>query len=316
MLTTAYNHLFGPVPSRRLGVSLGIDLVPHKTCNLNCIYCECGRTTRLTMKRAEYVVLEQVREELTHFMSTQPVPDYLTLSGAGEPLLNSSAGELIAWMKNKFQGVPIAVLTNGTLFTSPEVRQAVQGADLVLPSLDAATQSVFRKIDRPHRTLEITAVIQGLVELRQEFSGHVWLEVFIVPGINDHTAELAALHQAITRINPDRIQLNTLDRPGTKVDLCSATREQLEQIIDFWQLPNVEIIARAQRTSSHRGVRQEKAAAILETISRRPCTVEDLIQVLNLPIQEVNKYLGILEEEQQIQHRQQGAMIFYEIKRN
>jgi len=316
MITTTYDHLFGPVPSRRLGVSLGIDLVPHKTCNLNCIYCECGRTTWLTMERDEYVALEQVREELTHFMAAQPAPDYLTLSGAGEPLLNSRAGELIAWMKNSFPDVPVAVLTNGTLFSNADVRQAVQRADVVLPSLDAATQPVFHDINRPHRALDIAAVIEGLVELRHEFSGKIWLEVFIAPGLNDHEQELTALRQAIIRIHPNRVQLNTLDRPGTEADLGSATQAQLEHIIDFWQLPNTEIIARVQRTSAHRGVRQEKMAAILETISRRPCTVEDLTQVLNLPIQEVNKYLGILEKEQQIQQRRQGAMAFYERKRN
>ncbi len=306
-----YRHLFGPVPSRRLGFSLGIDLVPAKTCSLNCIYCECGRTTRLTVTRREYVPFEEIETELTHYLSTNPAPDYLTLSGSGEPLLHSRAGELIRWMKAHYPSIPVAVLTNGTLFTDPEVRRAVLDADVVLPSLDAATPRVFAKINHPHRLLQITEIIAGLVALRQVYSGEMWLEVFIVPGVNDAESERTALRDAIVRISPDRVQLNTLDRPGTVSDIRAATRQELEKISAVWQLPGVEIVARTAAGPEQRMVRAECESVILETIARRPCTMRDLAHLLGMHINEVNKYLGILEKQGKIESRRQGEDLFY-----
>lgn len=306
-----YRHIFGPVPSRRLGNSLGIDLVPLKTCNLNCIYCECGRTTHLTMERREYVPFEQVCEELTRFLSENPPPDWLTFSGSGEPLLYSRAGELLEWIKGHAPDIPLAILTNGTLFTDPEVRREVQRADLILPSLDAATPALYRKIDRPHPQLQVEKIIEGLVELRCGYSGRIWLEVFIVPGLNDQESELSALREAILRIAPDRVQLNSLDRPGTLLGLRAADRAELERIIEFWQLPRVEIVARSASDPKPRTVRTEREGAILETIARRPCTLEDLVQILGMHINEVNKYLAILEKEGKIHTQRAGPLLFY-----
>ncbi len=307
-----YQYLFGPVPSRRLGFSLGIDLVPAKTCNLNCIYCECGRTTQLTMERREYVALDQVCEELERFFSDNPAPDYLTFSGSGEPLLHSRAGELVEWMKGRFPSVPVAVLTNGALFTDPRVRRAVRRADVVLPSLDAATPAVFKKINRPHPTLQIGEIIEGLVRLRQDYDGRIRLEVFIVPGLNDTEEELAALRDALVRISPDVVQLNTLDRPGAVRTVRAATLSELQRVVDFWQLPKVEIIARSAAGPEQRVMRRDRESAILETVARRPCTLEDLTVILGMHQNEANKYLGILEKQKKLQSRRQGALIFYE----
>lgn len=309
-----YRHIFGPVPSRRLGTSLGIDLVPLKTCNLNCIYCECGRTTRQTADRREYVSLVEVRAELIHYLAGNPAPDYLTFSGSGEPLLHSGAGELLTWIKDSYPGIPLAILTNGTLFSNPEVRALVQRADLVLPSLDAATQEVFKKIDRPLPALQIETIIEGLVSLRREYPGKIWLEVFIVPGLNDSETELAALKRAILRIAPDRVQLNTLDRPGAVADIRAATRSELERIADIWQLPGIDMVARTPAGAKLDSARSERESALLETIARRPCTLEDLSVILGWHINEVNKFLGVLEEQGKIQSRRQGEMVFYEQK--
>lgn len=120
-----YTYLFGPVPSRRLGISLGVDLVPHKTCSLDCIYCECGETTNLTIKRREYVPLDDVLEELEKYFQNHPDPDYITFSGSGEPCLHSRIGEVLHFIRNKKPGVAIAVLTNGTLFNQKDVRTAL-----------------------------------------------------------------------------------------------------------------------------------------------------------------------------------------------
>ncbi|HPI73836.1 MAG TPA: radical SAM protein [bacterium] len=307
-----YQYLFGPVPSRRLGFSLGIDLVPAKTCNLNCIYCECGRTTQLTMERREYVALDRVCEELERFFFDHPAPDYLTFSGSGEPLLHSRAGELVEWMKERFPSVPVAVLTNGTLFTDPQVRRAVGRADVVLPSLDAATSAVFKKINRPHPILQIEEIIEGLVRLRQDYDGRIWLEIFIVPGLNDTKDELSALRDAVVRISPEVVQVNTLDRPGTVRAVRAATLSELQRVVDFWQLPKVEIIARSAAGPEQRVMRRDRESAILETVARRPCTLADLTIILGMHQNEVNKYLGILEKQRKLQSRRQGSLIFYE----
>ena len=309
-----YQHLFGPVPSRRLGISLGIDLVPMKTCTLDCIYCECGQTTDLTIERGEYVPLESVKAECRHYLDHHPVPDYVTFSGSGEPTLNCHVGEVIRFIQSREQQVPVAVLTNGTLLGDPWVRDELKEAAVVIPSLDAATGRVFRKINRPHPRLDVNTFIDGLVRFRRDFSGQVWLEVFIVPGLNDTLAELTALKQAIAKIAPDRVQLNTLDRPGTVNNIRAADWTELEQVLDFWQLENAEIIAHAPERRQLAAYREDAESAILETIARRPCTLEDLNRILGLHANEVNKYLDVLEADQKIEVVQQERGFFYRIK--
>ena len=173
-----YNYLFGPVPSRRLGISLGVDLVPMKTCTLNCVYCECGRTTHLALERKEYVPFDAVKEELTHYFSHNPGPDYVTFSGSGEPTLNSRIGDVVHSIKNQTSDIPIAVLTNGTLLFQKQTCDDIRDATVVIPSLDAATEKVFRKINQPHPQLKIDTIIRGLVQFRKDYSRQIWLEIF------------------------------------------------------------------------------------------------------------------------------------------
>jgi len=309
-----YQHLFGPVPSRRLGMSLGIDLVPHKVCSLNCVYCECGRTTNLTTDRKEYVSYDEVTGELEHFLKNHPAPDWLTFSGAGEPTLNSRIGEVITFAKDRFPDLRIAVLTNGTLLSDPEVRKEIRNADLVLPSLDAASETVFRKMDRPWHGIRLDEYIQGLVDFKKGFKGEFWLEVMILPGYNDAPDELQRMKEAITRIRPDRVQLNTLDRPGTVDQLRAANRMELQHIIDFWQLPDVEIIASVQKRTSLTSYREDTETAILETITRRPCTLEDLEKIVGLHVNEINKYLGVLDQQGLIEAVRQERGLFYQVR--
>jgi wyosine [tRNA(Phe)-imidazoG37] synthetase (radical SAM superfamily) len=306
-----YRTLFGPVPSRRLGMSLGIDLIPMKTCTLNCVYCECGRTTNLTVDRLEYVPFDLVCEELTHFLSTHAQPDYLTFSGSGEPLLNSRIGDVLTFAKKEFPQIPVAVLTNGTLLSDFKVRQAILTADVILPSLDAATPGIFRRINRPHPDLQIDAIIKGLVDFRLEYPGEIWLEVFVIPGENDSASELLALKHAILKIAPDRIQLNTLDRPGTEFGIRPASRLELQNIIDFWQIDRVEIIAKIRLHAALRSYRKDIESAILETIARRPCTLNDLVAILSLHPNEMNKYLASLEENGKIVGKRLKRGVFY-----
>ncbi|MDF1573580.1 MAG: radical SAM protein [Bacteroidales bacterium] len=309
-----YKHLFGPVPSRRLGMSLGIDLIPHKICSLNCVYCECGATTTLTDERKEYVPVEEVYRELTDFFLHNPDPDYLTFSGAGEPTLHKHIGEVIAFVRELRPGIPVSVLTNGTLLGDAEVRKELMQADLVLPSLDAATDLALRRINRPPRSLQAADYINGLVQFSQEFKGEIWLEILILPGYNDGEQNLEALKEAILKIKPHRVQLNTLDRPGTVVGLLPAPMAQLKEIAGFFGMEQVEIIAPPEERSQVKSYRTDVESVILETIARRPCTLSDLEQILGLHINEINKYLGVLEEAGKVESLKQERGTFYQLR--
>ena len=306
-----YKYLFGPVPSRRLGISLGVDLVTHKICSLDCVYCECGRTTNLTCERKEYVPLKDVLKELGHYFENNPNPDYITFSGSGEPTLNTSIGKVIEFIKKNKKNVSVALLTNGTLFSKKEVRDDVINADLIIPSLDAVSAKAFRKINRPCPDLNIEAYIQGLWDLRNEFKGKIWLEVLIIPGYNDSQKDLEFLKKSIEKIKPDKTQLNTLDRPGTVSDITSATKESLEKISDFLGFDNIEIIAAFKDQKKGIPFRKDIKEAVLETIKRRPCTLEDLSSILGKHINEINKYLSKLEKEGEIKVVAQKIGNFY-----
>ncbi|HZD43907.1 MAG TPA: radical SAM protein [Methanomicrobiales archaeon] len=309
-----YKHLFGPVPSRRLGVSLGIDLVPHKTCTYDCIFCECGRTTDLTCERREYVPTEEVLEELDDYLTSHPLLDYITFSGSGEPTLHTGIGNIIHHITSRYPEYRVAILTNGCLLTDESVRMDILEADLIIPTLSAVSQDLFRKIHRPYPGLDPVRIIDGLVELRKEFSHEIWLEVFIVPGINTGAAELARLRSAIERIQPDRVQLNTLDRPGAVEWVRAAGRDELERIADYLDGEHIEIIAPASSRRESPGFSGTIQETIVSTLERRPCTVIDLAEMLGLHPAEVNKYLEVLLEEGLLEERCGERGVFFRKK--
>lgn len=309
-----YKHLFGPVPSRRLGMSLGVDLVPHKVCSFNCIYCECGKTTHFTTDRKEYVPVKEVFSEMKHFFGHNPAPEYITFSGAGEPTLHSGMGKVLSFIKSSWPDIPVAVLTNGSLLSDPGVRKELANANVVLPSLDAATDQAFRKINRPPGRINLDEIIAGLIEFRKEFQGEIWLEVLILPGYNDNVENLKALRTAISNIEPDRIQLNTLDRPGVIAGLRPASQAELDKIALEWNLKNLEIIAPAEERKHVPSYRTDVENAIRETLSRRPCTLGDLEKILGIHINEINKYLGAMEESGVIETSEQERGTFYHLK--
>lgn len=305
-----YKYLFGPVPSRRLGISLGVDLVPHKTCSLDCVYCECGRTRQLTIERAELVPTDAVIAELKTFLAPNPQLDYITFSGAGEPTLHSGIGRITACLKENFPDYKIALLTNGTLFHDLRLIEEVQAIDLILPSLDAASDKVFRPINRPGQGLKIEAIVNGLAQLRKNFAGQIWLEIFIVPGLNDTDDEIEQLKNAIQRIEPDRVQLNTLDRPGAVAWIKPATKEQLEKIaqqLDY----RAEIIANFQNRARVVSYNVDVESTILQTIQRRPCTVDDLAATLGLHPNEINKYIETLLSQKLIDANRLARGLFF-----
>jgi wyosine [tRNA(Phe)-imidazoG37] synthetase (radical SAM superfamily) len=226
-------YLYGPVRSRRLGTSLGISLTPYKTCDFDCVYCQLGRTTDLTIEKREYIKVSQIIDELKVWLeSNKEIAqglEYITLSGSGEPTLNAKFGELISEIK-KITPLKVALLTNASLLFDPQVRRQVWQADLIVPSLDAVTQELFVKVDRPHPSINIEDIINGLVALRREFRGKIWLEVMLVKGVNDDIRHIRKLKEVIERINPDKIQLNSPVRTTADAGVLAVGKPKLRKI--------------------------------------------------------------------------------------
>lgn len=307
-------YLFGPVPSRRLGISLGVDLVPHKVCTLNCVYCEVGRTTLLTLERKEYVPIDEVIHELDDFLAQEPSLDYITFSGQGEPTLNSGLGRVIEHIKTYHPQYRVAVLSNGTLFWDKALRKEVMKADVILPDLDAVSQSVFLKINRPKAGLDNRQIIAGLQALRREFSGKILMEVFLIPHLNDSTEELELIKETLLKLAPDSVQLNSLDRPGTETWVRPMSRERMVEIAEFLKPLKAEIVANPQNRKTIKSFDDDIQTNILETISRRPCTDEDLCQILSLHKNELNKYLSSLLDEGKIESIQMERGLFFKLR--
>lgn len=306
-----YQYLFGPVPSRRLGVSLGIDLVPHKTCSYNCIYCECGKTTDLTTEREEFYPTDAIIREIDDYLSSHPKLDFITFSGSGEPTLHSGMGKIARHIRENFPEYRIALLTNGSLLTDPEVRAEAVDVHVVVPSMDAVSESVFKKIDRPCSSITAHDVLSGIVTFREEFKGEIWLEIFIVPGLNDTDEELLFLRDAIAEIRPDRVQLNALDRPGIYDWITTPSIEEMERIAASLGFPGIEIVEGLASRSDIASFSQDVSESILGTIRRRPCTIDDLSNILGLHPNEVRKYIDPLLAEGSITEERESRGIFY-----
>ncbi len=272
--------LFGPVPSRRLGRSLGVDLIPRKTCPFDCIYCEVGPTTARTAGRRNFETEAIIRELEGYLAGPHPALDFITLAGSGEPTLNLGLGRIIEAAKS-LTATPLAVLTNGALLHLPAVRRELAAADVVLPSLDAGSEETFQAINRPLQGFTLTRLRQGLRAFRREYRGQIWLEIMLVPGLNDGEAELAALRDCIREIAPDKVQLNTPVRPGVEDWVKPLSSEEMAAIAAFLGGP-VEVIAAFDRGPAA-GL-SPSDGQFLEALARRPMTAVDLAKVLGLPV--------------------------------
>ncbi len=302
-------HTYGPVPSRRLGRSLGVDLVPMKTCNFNCVYCQLGPTAELTTERAEYVPADEVVAEVRRKLESGVRPDYVTLGGSGDPTLHSCFGD-IARRIREFTDVPLALLTNGGLFYQPEVRAECGALDLILPSLDAGDEETFRIVNRADIHLTLAMLVDGLAALRREFDGQIWLEVFIVDGMNSSDTQVARIKSQIDKIKPDRVQLNTAVRPPAEQGVRSPSTERLEEIREMLG-PKAEIIAPYAPSVETAGGRAKKEE-VLAMLQRRPCTLADVANGLDIHPNEALKYVQSLLAESRIEVRQRLYETFYE----
>lgn len=302
------NHIFGPVPSRRLGRSLGVDLVPFKTCTYDCIYCQLGRTTNKTMERKEWVPLHDVLGELRQKLCSKP--DYITLSGSGEPTLFSRVDELIDRIKT-MTDVPVAVLTNGSLLWREDVRRQLIDADLVIPSLDAGDEAMFRRVNRPHEAISFEQMLDGLIRFRHEFQGRYWLEVFALSANTAMPGGLSKIAQCVDRIRPDRVQLNTVTRPPAERSAIGVCPERLEELASFFD-PPAEVIADycgVQRQTEFAASREE----VLAMLRRRPCSVEDIAGGLGMHRNAVLKYVEELKAENQLEESLTAGKVHYMI---
>jgi wyosine [tRNA(Phe)-imidazoG37] synthetase (radical SAM superfamily) len=306
-------YLYGPVPSRRLGLSLGVDLIPRKTCTYDCIYCQLGRTTNKTVRRDTYIPVQPIIQEIKEYIDHIKTPvDYITLSGSGEPTLHSQIGPIIGEIKS-MTSIPVAVITNGSLLFMDEVKEDLSQADLVIPSFDAVSRTVYETINRPEDSLEIGQVIRGLGDFRVQFQGQIWVEILYCRGVNDDPVEVTKMKEALEQINPDRIQLNTVYRPPAE-DFASPLAEERLKEIEGRFGAKASIIA-PYRGENFLGGKGEVEAQIIDALQRRPLTAEDMAEMWGLHPQEVIKHLKMLLDDNTIRYRLHGRKVFYEIAR-
>ena len=293
-----YKYIFGPVPSRRLGVSLGVDLVMSKTCNLNCIYCECGPTTKFYNTRDSYVDIDRLIEEVKDILQNL-TPDYITFSGSGEPTLNKDLGIIIKEVRKIYSG-KIAVITNSSLLNNLDVREALEEADLIIPSLDAMSEDVFEKINRPIEGLLVENILDGMTKFLLTTKKEVYLEIFIIEGINDGEEELEKFVKYLKDKKVTVIQLNTLARPGAIKEIKPASMKRLSEIKDFFisrGLNSVEIIKKYTSREEFPKYSEKLEELILNMLAKRKYSIDEMVELLQRNEVELFKYLNILQKE-------------------
>ncbi len=303
-------HLFGPVPSRRLGLSLGVDLVPYKVCSFDCVYCECGRTTIHTTKRAEYVPCSEVIEELEELLKNPPELHYITFSGFGEPTLNIGFGKVARWIREHTQ-FPLALLTNSSLLVHPEVRKEASLCTVVLPSLDAARQETFLKINRPAEGIEIKEIIRALKDFKREHpSVRMDLEVLFVKDYNDQEEEIKELKKAIEFIEPDGVHLNTVDRPpAEKVEPVDI--QFLKEVKSYFG-GNTKIVGFGEYETTLELERLKDA--VLAVIQRRPLRETDIAKLTGQDIRMVAKLLDALKKDDLVEEVHFESQCFFKAR--
>ncbi|MBN1931369.1 MAG: radical SAM protein [Desulfobacterales bacterium] len=302
-----YHYLFGPVPSRRFGRSMGVDLTPYKTCSFDCVFCQLGRTPQKTIVRKEYVPTADVLAELEHWLKTGGKADYITLSGSGEPTLHSRFGEILEFIHTN-STIPAALLTNATMLYLPEVRDAAAYADVVKVSLSAWNQASYELVNRPHPQLRFDRLVEGQKTFRSQFKGRLWMEVFLIAGINSIPADVRKIAALAKEIGPDRIQINTVVRPPAEDYATALSKEQMIALTHLFH-PTAEIIA--EFSTNHTKDVRANQDTIFFMLQRRPCTAQQIADGLGMHLNEVSKYLGKLLRTDQIRMQRKNTAIYY-----
>jgi wyosine [tRNA(Phe)-imidazoG37] synthetase (radical SAM superfamily) len=272
-------YIFGPVPSRRLGRSLGIDTIPLKTCNWNCVYCQLGRTIPLTNERREYIPAEDIlfeAEQVLRSLKAEEI-DWVTFVGSGEPTLHNRIGWLIRQIKS-LTDKPVAVITNGSLLYLPEVREELSAADAILPTLDAGNAKLYRKINRPHRDNSFERLINGLLAFRKEYSGKLWVEVMLVHGMNDTEKTLHEITDILEQVHPDEVHINLPTRPPVETWVQPPDEEGLMRALAI--LGKVARVVHPAEGSFDLSGSENIVDAIVGIITRHPMREEELVRAL------------------------------------
>lgn len=275
-----FKHVFGPVPSRRLGVSLGVDLVTPKSCNMNCVFCECGATRALKSKRESFKDIDEVKNEILEAIKIVK-PDYITFSGSGEPTLSNDLGKIIEWIKSNLE-IKVCVITNSLLLEDNEVVKELEKADLIMPTLNSVDNLIFKKINRPSAQIDVSQVMRGLENLSKKYKGKIYIESFIIEGLNDsneHTEKMVAF---LKNINFTKLQLNTLDRPGTENWVQPASYETMQRIKNKYLelgISNVEIVKEMKELDKKIEVNEELLKNMKE---KREYSEKDLKKIFKI----------------------------------
>lgn len=297
MTKREYRYVFGPVPSRRLGRSLGVDLTPFKTCTLDCVFCQLGRTTEKTITRKEYVPVSEVTSEIGQWLASGGEADHITLSGSGEPTLHARFGNVLQFAREQ-TNIPLALLSNGTLFWERSVREAAALADVVKLSLSAWDAASFGHVNRPHAELRFRRQVAGYRAFREMYRGKLWIEVMLLWGTNSTPHDVERIAAIVNDIGADEIHLNTSVRPPAETFAVPVQRAHMESLAELFR-PPAEVIAECTTTPSAETKVNE--ATILSMLRRRPCTAPQIATVFGMHLNEISKYLGELVRTNRIQ---------------
>lgn len=305
--------IYGPVPSRRLGRSLGIDLVPFKTCTYDCVYCQLGRTTHRTVERREYVSTDAALAQLQAKLATGIAPDYISLAGSGEPTLNSGIGRLLPAIKG-LTDIPVAVITNGSLLWMDEVCGELLAADVVLPSLDAGDAPMFKRVNRPDPAVTFELMVEGLTGFAKRFRGETWLEVMLLAGLTDMPAEAAKIATLVRAIGPTRTQLNTASRPAADSSVQPVPPEKMAVLTELFGA-EVDVVSEPFQDKG-KGAEASNATKndIIVLLARRPCSAGDIAAGLGLHTLDVLKHLDTLLAGGKISPVTRDGTTFYELR--
>jgi len=307
-------YIFGPVPSRRLGSSLGIDPIPSKTCNYHCIYCQLGKTTHFTNKRKNYHPKSEIKQEIKDILlGTDVIFDYLTFVGSGEPTLYKDLGELILYAK-EFTENPICVITNGSLLSDQEVQTQLMEADVVLPTLDAGDEKTFRLINRPHPDISFQDLLSGFIEFNKRFQGKLWIEVMLVKDVNDSEVELKKIKEKLNLINPDRIDINVPIRPPAEKWVEIPDKSVISRLNEiFIDFNNINFPEMGYFKLYSENFQQE----LLSIIERHPMRQDQIIETFmseKFPENDILKKLHELEEQHKISPIKYNNKTFWKYK--
>lgn len=306
-MSNIYQYLFGPVPSRRLGRSLGVDLIPFKTCTMDCIYCQLGGTTCETIKRADYVPMEEVLAELERWNALDGQADHITLAGSGEPTLHAHFGDVFRWTKEN-TSIASVLLTNGSLLHLPEVRADAALADKVKVTLSAWDEASFQQLHRPAHGITFDLLVKGERAFREQYAGELSVEVFIVDGINSDVSDVRNIAAIAESINPDRIDLNTAVRPPAELGVEAVSEEQLGKLAEMFG-PKANVMASFnKKIAQSQGVSEE---ALLGLIKRHPATCAQLAKEFNRPEAQVFALLERMVSSGLLMSEQRGNEIYY-----